>query len=59
MTVSPNKIPPDVSRDARRLPYWSEIALSELRLGSYTLQVSATDRNSGASTSQRITFSIE
>jgi VWFA-related protein len=59
LTVSQNKIPPDVSRDTWRLPYWSEIALSELRPGSYTLQVSATDRNSGASTSQRITFSIE
>ena len=59
LTVSPNKIPPDVSRDTWRLPYWSEVALSELRPGSYTLQVSATDRNSGASTSQSITFSIE
>jgi VWFA-related protein len=59
VTVSPNKVPPDLSRDTWRLPYWSEIALSELRPGSYTLQVSATDRNSGASTSQRITFSIE
>jgi len=59
MTVSPSKIPPDVARDTWRLPYWSEIALSELRPGSYTLQVSATDRNGGASTSQRITFSIE
>lgn len=59
LVVSPNKIPPDLSKDAWRLPYWSEISLGELRPGSYTLQVSATDRNGGASTSQRITFSIE
>lgn len=59
MIVSPNKIPPDVSRDTWRLPYWSEISLTELKPGPYTLQVSATDRNGGASASQRITFSVE
>jgi VWFA-related protein len=59
LVVSPNKIPPDLSTETWRLPYWSEIALGELRPGFYTLQVSATDRNGGASTSQRITFSIE
>jgi VWFA-related protein len=59
LVVSPNRIPPDVSKDAWRLPYWSEIALADLRPGSYTLQVSATDRNGGASTSQTITFSVE
>jgi hypothetical protein len=59
LAVAPGKIPPDLTKDTWRLPYWSEIALSELRPGSYTLHVSATDRNSGASTSQRITFSIE
>lgn len=59
LIVSPNKVPPDLSKETWRLPYWSEIALTELRPGSYTLQVSATDRNDGASTSQRITFSVE
>jgi len=59
LIVAANKIPPDLSKDTWRLPYWSEIALTELRPGSYTLQVSATDRNGGASTSQRITFSVE
>jgi VWFA-related protein len=59
LIVAANKIPPDVSKDTWRLPYWSEIALTELKPGSYTLQVSATDRNGGASTSQRVTFSVE
>jgi hypothetical protein len=59
LIVSPNKIPPEVSKDAWRLPYWSEIALSQLSPGSYTLQVSATDRNGGASASQRTAFSVE
>jgi VWFA-related protein len=59
MIVSPNKVPPDLAKETWRLPYWSEIALGELRPGSYTLQVSATDRSDGASASQRITFSVE
>ncbi len=59
LVVSPNKVPPDLSKETWQLPYWSEIALGELRPGSYTLQVSATDRNGGASASQRISFSIE
>lgn len=59
LIISPNRIPPDLSKDTWRLPYWSEIALAELRPGAYTLQVSATDRNGGASTSQSITFSVE
>ena len=59
LIVSPNKIPPDVSKDAWRLPYWSEIGLAQLSPGSYTLEVSATDRNGGASASQRIAFAVE
>jgi len=59
LIVAANKIPPDLSKDTWQLPYWSEIALTELKPGSYTLQVSATDRNGGASTSQRVTFSVE
>lgn len=59
LIVSANKIPPDVGKEPWRLPYWSEIALSQLGPGAYTLQVSATDRSGGASTSQRINFSIE
>jgi VWFA-related protein len=59
LVVSPNRIPPDLSKETWRLPYWSEIALDELRPGSYTLQVSATDRSGGATASQRISFSVE
>jgi VWFA-related protein len=59
MVVATNRIPPDLSKDQWRLPYWSELALSQLAPGSYTLQVAATDRSSGTSTLQRITFSVE
>ena len=57
--VAPSRIPPDVSKDPRLLPYWSEIGLKELPPGRYVLEVSATDRPAGVSTSQRISFSVE
>jgi VWFA-related protein len=59
MIVAPSKIPPDVSPDSWRLPYWSEIALSQLPPGAYTLQVSASDKVSGTTMSQRVLFTIE
>ena len=59
MSVAPSKIPPDVSPDPWRLPYWSEIALNQLPPGAYTLQVSASDKVSGTSMSQRVLFTIE
>jgi VWFA-related protein len=59
MFVAPSKIPPDVSRDSWRLPYWSEIDLNQLTPGPYTLQVSASDKVSGTSSSQTINFSVE
>jgi len=59
MVVAPSKIPPEVSTESWRLPYWSEIALNQLPPGLYTLQVSATDKTGGANASQRITFSVE
>jgi VWFA-related protein len=59
MVVAPTRIPPDVSQDPSRLPYWSEIALNQLLPGSYTLEVSATDKAGGASSSQRINFTVE
>jgi hypothetical protein len=59
MNVAASRIPPDVSKDLWRLPFWSEIALNDLAPGAYALQVSATDKTSGATTSQRITFSVE
>jgi hypothetical protein len=59
MVVAPNRIPPEVSTDLSRLPYWSEIALSRLPAGFYTLQVTANDKAGGSSASQRIGFSVE
>jgi hypothetical protein len=59
MSIAPSRIPPEVSKDSWRLPYWSELALNQLPPGSYTLQVSATDKIAGTSSSQRINFSVE
>jgi VWFA-related protein len=59
ITVAPARIPPDVAKGPGQLPYWSEIALTELPPGAYTLNVTATDRVGGASSSQRISFSVE
>ncbi len=58
IVAAPSKVP-DLTKEVWRLPYWSEIALAQLQPGSYTLQVSATDRNRGASTSQKISFTVE
>ncbi len=59
VVIPANKVPPDISKETWRLPYWSEISLAQLTPGSYILQVSATDRIGGASTSQTMKFSIE
>ena len=57
--VAPSRIPPDISKDPRSLPYWSEIGLSQLPPGWYTLEVSASDRVAGTSATQSIRFSVE
>jgi VWFA-related protein len=57
--LAPNRIPPDVSKDPQRLRYWSEISLSQLAPGWYTLQVSANDRVVGSSVTQSVRFSVE
>jgi VWFA-related protein len=59
MAIPATRIPPEVSKDPARLPYWSEIALKELPPSLYTLEVSATDKAGGASSSQRISFLVE
>ncbi len=59
VAVAPNKIPPDVSADAARLPYWTEISLEQLPAGRYTLEVSATDRAANSNASQTISFSVD
>ncbi len=59
MVVASSRIPPDVSPDTWRLPYWSEIALNQLPPGAYTLEVSASDKVSRTSRLQRVMFTIE
>ena len=59
MIVGPGKIPTGVSKDSWRLPYWSEIGLSRLSPGWYTLLVSAHDRAGGSSVTQSVRFSVE
>lgn len=58
LIISPNKVPATV-KDLSQLPYWSEIGLAQLLPGSYTLEISATDRISGAVAAQRVRFSVE
>jgi hypothetical protein len=59
VAFAPNRIPPDVTKDPARLPYWTEIPLAQLPAGRYTLQVSATDRTANSNASQAISFSVE
>jgi len=58
LIISPNKVPATV-KDLSQLPYWAEIGLAQLLPGSYTLEISATDRFSGAVAAQRVRFSVE
>lgn len=59
LAVAPNKVPPDVSKDPSRLPYWAEIPLDKLPAGRYTLKVVATDRESKRTAFEKINFSVE
>jgi VWFA-related protein len=59
MIVAPSKIPQDASKDTWRLSYSAELALGQLPAGSYSLQVTATHKPSGATSIQRINFSVE
>jgi VWFA-related protein len=59
MIVAPRRIPQDTGRDSWRLSYSAEIALGQLPAGSYSLQVTATHKPSGATSIQRINFSVE
>jgi VWFA-related protein len=58
LKISPSKVP-TLAKDLSRLPYWSEIALTKLSPGSYTLEISASDRLSNSTSTQRVKFSIE
>ncbi|HMJ25460.1 MAG TPA: VWA domain-containing protein [Pyrinomonadaceae bacterium] len=59
MIVAPRRIPQDAAKDSWRLSYSAEIALDQLPAGSYSLQVTATHKPSGATSIQRINFSVE
>lgn len=59
VTMAPAKLPTDTTKDLTRLPYWSEIALAQLPPGRYVLQVTAIERATKASTSQRAAFVVE
>lgn len=54
-----SKVPTDASPDAARLPYWAEISLEQLPAGRYVLLVTATDRTSGTSVSERSSFVVD
>lgn len=47
-----------VSSDPSRMPFWSEIPLSQLPPGRYVLKVIATDRVSNRTTQQRVAFTV-
>jgi hypothetical protein len=45
--------------DLSRIPYFAALDLVGMDVGRYTLQVTATDRTTAESTSQRVRFVIE
>jgi VWFA-related protein len=53
------KLPTDTTTDPSRLPYWAEIDLGQLPPGKYVLQVTATDRKTKSTASQRVGFVVE
>jgi hypothetical protein len=59
MTIAAGKVPPDISKEPWRLPYWSEIGLSQMSPGWYVLEVTATDRIAGSSATESIGFLVE
>jgi VWFA-related protein len=59
VTLAPSKLPTDTTKDMARLPYWAEIALDQLPPGKYVLQVTAIERATKASATQRTTFVVE
>jgi VWFA-related protein len=58
-TIAPAKLPTDTTKDQTRLPYWSEVALEQLPPGRYALEVTATERKTKTSASQRASFIVE
>ncbi|HEX8494348.1 MAG TPA: VWA domain-containing protein [Pyrinomonadaceae bacterium] len=59
ITMPTAKVPTATTTDNARLPYWAEVPLADLTPGSYLLQVTAIDRRTGASATQRTRFAVE
>jgi VWFA-related protein len=57
MRIAPSQVP--LTNDPARLPYWSEIALQDLPPGHYVLLLTATDKISNRTASQRVNFVVE
>jgi VWFA-related protein len=59
MTMARTSLATNGATDSARLPFSGEIALEQLPPGRYVLQIYASDRESGKSTSQQTDFIIE
>lgn len=59
ITMPSGKVPVETPANHARLPYWAEISLADLPPGRYLLQVTATERATKASATQRTPFIIE
>jgi VWFA-related protein len=59
VTTAALKVPTEITQDMSRLPFWTELSLTDLPAGRYTLQVTATDRNSNLSAARQISFIVE
>jgi VWFA-related protein len=59
VTMPPGKVPSVELANHKPLPYWTEISLADLPPGRYLLQVTATDRMTKMSTTQRTRFIVE
>ncbi len=59
LRLTPQRVPSEAAKDPTSLPYWSEISLSDLSPGNYTLQVAAIERGGNRLASQRTNFVVE
>jgi VWFA-related protein len=57
VTTQPLKVP--VTADPARLPFWSELSLEQLPPGRYVLQVTATDRTTNRTATERVNLYVE
>lgn len=57
--IASAKLPTDTTTDLARLPYWSEISLNQLLPGRYALEVTAIDRMTRRTATQRAIFIVE